>query len=152
MIESCPKKRMLLGITFLGVLTILVLIVESHWTEHTNPSRKRVFIVEQNSTCFEKEHFEIIKECEPCTEFEIASKSIGVCIHTHYKEVLRCASGETVTRSCDKTAFIDERTFWRFEGCMFLASVVATFCALSRKRVLNRRTMQRVQRQLANSV
>lgn len=30
--------------------------------------------------------------------FEIASKSQGVCIHTHNKEVLRCKSGETVSR------------------------------------------------------
>lgn len=32
------------------------------------------------------------------TDFEIASKSKGVCIHTHNKEVLRCKSGETVSR------------------------------------------------------
>ncbi|XP_065168582.1 protein JTB [Atheta coriaria] len=152
MIESCPKKRMLLGITALGILTVLVLIVESHWTDRTNPSRKRIFIVEQNSSCFEKEHFEIVNECEPCTDFEIASKSIGVCIHTHYKEVLKCAGGETVTRSCDKTAYIEERIFWQFEGFMFFGAIISTLCTISRKRVLNRRVLQRMQRQLANSV
>lgn len=31
-------------------------------------------------------------------DFEIASKSQGVCVHTHNKEVLRCKSGETVSR------------------------------------------------------
>lgn len=84
--------------------------------------------------------------------FEIASQSIGVCIHTHYKEVLRCASGEMVTRSCDRAAFIDERSFWRFEALMFVGATFSTFCVLARKRVLNKRMMQRVQRQLANSV
>lgn len=84
--------------------------------------------------------------------FEIASKSVGVCIHTQYKEVLRCANGETVTRSCDKAAFYDERQFWRFEGFMFVTSLVSTFCVIARKKVLNRRMLQRVQRQLANSV
>lgn len=87
-----------------------------------------------------------------CSAFEIASQSIGVCIHTHYKEVLKCASGEMVTRSCDRAAFIEERAFWRFEAFMFLAATFSTFCVVARKRVLNKRMMQRVQRQLANSV
>lgn len=153
MIESCPKKRMLLGISFLGVLTVLVLIIESHWTERTtHPLKRQQFPVEQNSTCFLKEKFEVVKECEPCSDFEIASQSIGVCIHTHFKELLKCESGEMVTRSCDKAAYLEERTFWRFEGSAFVLSVVFTFLAVSRKKVLNKRMLQRVQRQIANSV
>ncbi|CAH0551304.1 unnamed protein product [Brassicogethes aeneus] len=152
MIESCPKKRMLLGITGLGILTVVVLIWESHWTESTVHTRKRNFVVEQNSTCFEKERFEVIRDCEPCTAFEITSKSIGVCIHTHYKEVLKCANGETVTRSCDRAAYFDEQAFWQFEGLMFSASFVSTVCVVFRKKVLNKRMLQRVQRQIANSV
>jgi hypothetical protein len=67
MIESCAKKRMLLGITFLGILTVLVLIIESHWTESRNPGRKRNFPIEQNSTCWEKEEYKVVKDCEPCS-------------------------------------------------------------------------------------
>lgn len=150
----------------------MVLIIESHWTEGSpSQTRKHLFPVEQNSTCWEKEKYEVVKDCEPCTgnvtdyafcpeatfilllaAFEIASQSIGVCIHTHYKEVLKCASGEMVTRSCDRAAFIDERAFWRFQAFMFFCSVVSTFCVVARKRVLNKRMLQRVQRQLANSV
>ncbi|XP_050305503.1 protein JTB [Anthonomus grandis grandis] len=153
MIESCPKKRMLLGISFLGILTLVVLVVESHWTDSSQrASRKNNFIVEQNSTCFEKEPFEVIKDCEPCSAFELRSKSIGVCIHTHYKEVLKCANGEIVTRSCDRAAYYDEQTFWKFEGFMLGASLVSLVCVSTRKRVLNKRMVQRVARQLANCV
>ncbi|KAJ8982912.1 hypothetical protein NQ317_004566 [Molorchus minor] len=116
MIESCPKKRMIVGISVLGILTVLVLIVESHWTESNKHLKKQNFVVEQNSTCWEKEKYEVIKDCEPCSAFELRSKSIGVCIHTHFKEVLRCANGETVTRSCDRAAYFNEQAFWRFEG------------------------------------
>ncbi|KAG5870806.1 hypothetical protein JTB14_005356 [Gonioctena quinquepunctata] len=130
MIESCPKKRMVLGISFLGILTILVLVVESNWTESNKRNRKSNFVVEQNSTCFETEKYEVVKECEPCSAFEIRSKNIGVCIHTHYKEVLKCANGETVTRSCDRAAYIDEQAFWRFEGFMFLGKSTAPTCQL----------------------
>lgn len=51
---------------FIIRLTILVLIVESHWTETNNP-RKRVFPVEQNSTCWEREKYEVVNECQACT-------------------------------------------------------------------------------------
>lgn len=153
MIESCPKKRMLLGISFLGILTIFVLIVESHWTDSESLNKRRNFsIVERNSSCWEKNEFEVIKECEPCTDFEIASKSFGVCIHTGYKEVLKCSDGEVATRSCDKAAYYYEKAFWQFEAFMLLSSSISTFCVVARKRVLNRRMLQRVQRQLANSV
>ncbi|XP_018318714.1 protein JTB [Agrilus planipennis] len=151
MIETCPRKRMLLGISLLGALTILVLIAESHWTDRTN-HKKQNFVVEHNATCFEKEPFEIVKECEPCTAFEIASKTSGVCIHTHYKEVLKCKSGDTVTRSCDRVAYLEEKAFWRFEGFMFVFSVVSTVSVFARRNVLTKRMMHRVQKQLANSV
>ncbi|KAJ8912553.1 hypothetical protein NQ315_006625 [Exocentrus adspersus] len=126
MIESCPKKRMVLGITVLGILTVLVLIIESHWTENNKHIRKQNFVIEQNSSCWEKDKYEVVRDCEPCSEFELRSRSIGVCIHTHFKEVLKCANGETVTRSCDRAAFYDEQIFWRFEGCMFVASIIST--------------------------
>ncbi|CAG9862519.1 unnamed protein product [Phyllotreta striolata] len=152
MIESCPKKRMVLGITILGILTLLVLFIESHWTEPNKLSRKSNFIVEQNSTCWELGNYEVLKECEPCSEFEIRSRNIGVCIHTKYKEVLKCSNGEIVIRSCDRAAYIDEQQFWRFEGFMFAISLISTVCVVSRRKVLTKRILQRVQRQIANCV
>ncbi|XP_011348031.1 uncharacterized protein LOC105285491, partial [Ooceraea biroi] len=50
---------------------------------------------------------------------------IGVCVHARYKEVLKCKSGETITRSCDKVAWLEERTFWMFEGFMFASAIVS---------------------------
>lgn len=100
--------------------------------------------------CSISRRFIFMKYC--FLEFEIRSKNIGVCIHTHYKEVLRCANGETVTRSCDRAAYIDEQAFWKFEAGMFLASIISTVCVVTRRKVLTKRMMQRIQRQLANCV
>ncbi|XP_055303295.1 protein JTB [Sitodiplosis mosellana] len=149
MIESCPKKRMVFAITLLTIATIIVLIVESHWTE-SSPRRK--FVIENNSTCYLREEFEIIRDCHPCTDFEIASKSQGVCVHTHNKEVLRCKSGETVSRSCDKVAWVDERNFWTFEGILLVVSALSTSVTFLRQRSLDRKVMLKVQRQLEQSV
>lgn len=77
-------------------LTILVLIVESHWTDNSNKLYLENF--ENNTRCVSGDEYEITSECHPCSAFEIASKSIDVCIHARYKEVLKCKSGEAITR------------------------------------------------------
>lgn len=87
------------------------------------------------------------------TAFEIASKSKGVCVHTHNKELLKCQpSGETVSRSCDKVAWVDERNFWTFEGTLFTIGVISTAVSLLRQRILDRRTTLKIQRQLGQTV
>lgn len=77
-------------------LTILVLIVESHWTD--NPSKLYLENFENNTRCISGDEYEITSECHPCSAFEIASKSIDVCAHARYKEVVKCKSGEAITR------------------------------------------------------
>ena len=77
-------------------LTVLALIIESHWTNSS--SKLYVDNYENNSSCISGEEYEVISECHPCTAFEIASESIDVCVHARYKEVLKCKSGETITR------------------------------------------------------
>lgn len=84
--------------------------------------------------------------------FEIASKSQGVCVHTNNKEVLRCKSGETVSRSCDKVAWLDARNYWTFQGTLFLIGAVSTFVSFMRQRFLDRQTTLKVQRQLGHTV
>ncbi|KAG5320626.1 JTB protein, partial [Acromyrmex charruanus] len=146
MIESCTKKRMLLGITFLGGLTVLALIIESHWTNSS--SKLYVDNYENNSSCISGEEYEVISECHPCTAFEIASESIDVCVHARYKEVLKCKSGETITRSCDKVAWLEEKTFWKFEGFMFATAIFSCLAVYWRENILRQRIIRKVARQL----
>ncbi|XP_069672277.1 protein JTB isoform X1 [Periplaneta americana] len=155
MIESCTKKRMILAITFLGGLTLLVLIVESHWT--SGSSRNHVGVAEKNATnennCWLHEDFEIVEPCHLCTEFEITSKSNGVCVPTKFKETLRCkSSGKVVSRSCDKVTWLEERNFWIFEGSMFLLGIISTTVVFARQKILDHRMLRRIQRQLASGV
>lgn len=130
-------------------LTILVLIIESQWTE---APRQKQFILENNSTCWLKEEFVILQDCQPCTAFEIKSKVQGVCVHTHNKERLKCKSGEIVSRSCDKVAWLDEKNFWTFEGVLFMTGAIFTLFSFQRQRVLDRKIQQRIQRQLNQAV
>ncbi|KAH0540608.1 uncharacterized protein LOC123259088 [Cotesia glomerata] len=151
MIESCTKKRMLLAVTLLGGLTVLVLIVESQWTDSTS-NKPYIENLEHNATCTTNGDYEIITECHPCTAFEIASKSIGVCIHSRYKEILRCKTGETVTRSCDRVAWLEEREFLKFQGVMFVLSFLSCVIVFWRENILRKRIIRKVAKQLRASV
>ncbi|XP_008544150.1 uncharacterized protein LOC103568906 [Microplitis demolitor] len=151
MIESCTKKRMLLAVTLLGGLTILVLIVESQWTDSEN-NKPYVENLERNATCTTNGDYEIISECHPCTAFEIASKSIGVCIHSRYKEILRCKTGETVTRSCDRVAWLEERAFLKFQAVMFILALLSCVTVFWRENVLRKRIIRKIAKQLRASV
>lgn len=49
-------------------LTVLVLVVESHWTDATGSRRKKSFPeIENNSTCWKRESYVVIQDCHPCT-------------------------------------------------------------------------------------
>ncbi|XP_045766575.1 protein JTB [Maniola jurtina] len=152
MIETCSKRCMLLGTVLMGVLTIVVLILESHLADTLSGSQRRnkMFPTENNSTCWIHQPYTVISECHPCSDFEIRSKSIGVCIHTSFKEILKCKNGETVTRSCDRVAYLEERAYWKFTIWSFVIGLVSALAVMLRTRVLNFRAKKRAQKVLSN--
>ncbi|KAK7789976.1 hypothetical protein R5R35_006808 [Gryllus longicercus] len=152
MIESCTQKRMLLAITILGGLTLLVLVLESHLT--AGNSRNHATAVKNvTSDCILREEFSVVEPCHPCTDFEITSRSIGACLPSHFKEVLKCSkTGTTVVRSCDKVTWLEERNFWLFEGLMFALGLVSSTIVYARQKILDHRMLRRIQRQLASGV
>lgn len=139
---------MLLGLGVLTGVTILVLIVESRYAAEGPRRREQQFVIENNSTCWRHEKYTVVQECHPCSEFDIVSKSLGVCIHTHYKELLRCQSGEIVTRSCDRVALIEQRNFLKFEILCFIVGALSYLLSYARDRILSRRTYMKIERQL----
>ncbi|XP_066990906.1 protein JTB isoform X2 [Anabrus simplex] len=134
-------------------LTLLVLVVESHFTSGTSRNHHGSVSKNSSSECWTREEYDIIEPCHPCTDFEITSQSNGVCLKTHFKEVLKCQkSGVTVTRSCEKVQWLEERNFWIFESLMFVIGVISTAAVFARQKVLDHRMLRRVQKQLASGV
>ena len=116
-----------------------MLIIESEW-DLISPKPK-TFLVENNSTCYLNEEYEILEYCNQCTSFEIKlakSQKVGVCFHTHNKEVLRCKSGEIVIKSCDKIAWVEERNFYIFIIFAFIVSAFSTTIVYTRQKFLDR--------------
>ncbi|XP_049874355.1 protein JTB [Pectinophora gossypiella] len=152
MFETCSKRCMLFGTVSLGVLTIVVLILESQLADSLSGSQRRnkTFPTENNSTCWMHQPYEIINECHPCSDFEIRSKSIGVCIHTSFKEILKCKNGETVTRSCDRVAYLEERAYWKFTIWSFVIGVTSALAVMLRMRTLDHKARMRARQVLSN--
>ncbi|KAH8275023.1 hypothetical protein KR018_011324 [Drosophila ironensis] len=151
MLENCQRHHMLIGLAALTAVTVVVLIVESRYAAdgpRRSRDRDQQFVIENNSTCWRHEPYTVVEECHPCSEFDIVSRSLGVCIHTHYKELLRCQSGEIVTRSCDRVALIEQRNFLKFELLCFALGALTYLVSYARDRVLSRRNYLRIERQL----
>ncbi|XP_075165336.1 jumping translocation breakpoint protein JTBR [Haematobia irritans] len=149
MLDVCQRKHMFLGLGLLVAVTIFVLILESRLAI-SGPTRKGKdqFVIENNSTCWLREPVTMIQECHKCSEFDIVSRSLGVCVHTKYKEILRCQSGEIVIKSCDRIALIDQKNFIHFEIWCFVFGIFSYLISYARERILSRRTHQRLERQL----
>ncbi|KAG8255540.1 hypothetical protein J6590_090350, partial [Homalodisca vitripennis] len=134
-------------------LTLFVLVIESNWTTGNGRSLR---VTEKNASgadlCWLTEDFEIVEECHPCSDFEIASKSNKICSGTHFKEALNCEKSGKVFRSCERVTWLEEKKFWQFEGFMFMIGCFSTATVYMRQRVLDLRTLRRIQRQIANSV
>ncbi|KAI8426045.1 hypothetical protein MSG28_005012 [Choristoneura fumiferana] len=125
-------------------LTIVVLILESHLADSLSGHKmknKTFPATENNSTCWMHQKYSIISECHPCS---------GVCIHTSFKEILKCANGETVTRSCDRVAYLEERAFWKFTIWSLVIGAASSIAVMLRTRVLNYRARRKARIALSN--
>ncbi|BES96507.1 Jumping translocation breakpoint protein [Nesidiocoris tenuis] len=158
MFDVYSKRRMLAAVIFLGGLTFIVLIFESHWafeassvTHFGNYSN-----LQKNASgniCKADEVVEVVEACHPCSDFEIASKSNKACLATHFKEAITCQkSGIKSYRSCEKVQWMEERKFWQFEFLIFVLALTSSASVVLRQKVLDQKHLRTLQRRLANSV
>jgi len=152
MIESCTKRRMLVVILLLVVLSLIALGLESFLTTDDVPSAT---VISPNSTkemCWLTKEFRIVKECQTCSQFDLNLKH-AVCLATGYKELIRCVNEEhDAWRSCDKLPWMEKRNFWIFQSSTFVLGLFSGLITFTRQRQLNRRTLDRIQKQISAGV
>ena len=160
MIESCSRKRMLLGILVLGGLSILVIILESvhlhtpdesfsdiHETHHVLKEK-----LSPRDKCWQNETFDIIEACDLCTKDEIKNQVPVVCVAKGYKELVQCKNGKQTYRSCERVVWVEEAKFWKFEGFFAISSFFCGIALFIRQKQLDHWMYQRIQRQMASGV
>jgi len=168
MILGRSKKQMVLGILALGGLSILIIILESRHLSHIEDPRNssngfdddihesHPVLKEKLSSddkCWKKEPFEIVKECDLCTDQEIVMADPAVCaVSNNYKELVNCKESKKQTyRSCDRVNWIEERRFWKAETLFGVIGFFSGLIVYVRQKQLDHKMYQRIQRQIANS-
>jgi len=168
MIERCSKKQMVLGILALGGLSILIIILESRvLSTIENPANSSNGFdddihenhpvlkekLSPDDKCWKKEKFEIVKDCDLCTDQEIVMTDPAVCaVSNHYKELVNCKESQKRTyRSCERVDWIEEQKFWKAELTFGVIGFFSGLVVYVRQKQLDHKMYQRIQKQIANS-
>jgi len=158
MIERCSKRRMLLAIAMLGLLSVIIIILESLvLVSHEQPDIHESHPIlkeklKEEEKCWKREEFSVVEPCHHCTKEEISSHSPVVCVATGFKEQVRCASGNVTQKACHQVAWLEERKFWVFETAMFFTGCVSASFVFLRQKQLDHIVYKRIQKQIANGV
>ncbi|NWH48792.1 JTB protein, partial [Fregata magnificens] len=90
--------------------------------------------------------FVVAQECTRCSSFQ--EKTIVECSHTGFIEKISCApSNRDVFKSC-RSAVMEAHVFWRFVGTMMCVAAVFAVLVVCRQRVLDRKALEKVRKQI----
>ncbi|XP_072840522.2 protein JTB [Pogona vitticeps] len=96
--------------------------------------------------CWRTGDFVVTVECGPCTSFQ--AKTMPECSVTGFVEQINCsASKKGEFKSC-RSADMEARLFWKFEGAMLGAAALFALLVVCRQRVLDRKALEKVRKQI----
>ncbi|NXY87623.1 JTB protein, partial [Alcedo cyanopectus] len=96
--------------------------------------------------CWLVEDYVVVQECARCSSFQ--AKSMQECRPTGFVEKVTCSGTKREDFKRCRSVPAETRVFWRFVGTM--AAVAAAFAALVlwRQRVLDRKALEKVRKQI----
>lgn len=146
MIESVSLKKLIFLTLFLIVTCVVILTLEGILIEsssnHTVPHKPE-------RGCWDTEEFFIKHECTPCSDFDKKSQHIEACNKSSYKELVSCSKSGEVYRTCSDSSTLH---FYKFELITWMLGGLSSLFVVYRKRVLDKRMLQRIQAQVAAGV
>ncbi|XP_050787044.1 protein JTB isoform X2 [Gopherus flavomarginatus] len=96
--------------------------------------------------CWQAEDFVVVQDCAPCTIFQ--AKTMPECSTTGFIEQISCAvSKKEEYKSC-RSVVTEAHSFWKFEGAMICVAVVFALLVMCRQRVLDRKALEKVRKQI----
>ena len=155
MIETCSKRRMLLAVGIITLISVIVLIIENNYSWHTEVKDVSNIPGNLSKDCWDNSPAEITLECRPCQQLDVKA-GIKQCEATGYIETVKCKyrNGSTYeeSRSCPMLTWIEERNFWVFETVMGLMGVGSYVIVCIRQKRLDRQLLDKVHKQIAAGV
>ncbi|XP_022106781.1 protein JTB-like [Acanthaster planci] len=102
--------------------------------------------------CWMTESFTTKSPCQACDEHAMKYASY-CCNETGFRQLVQCETSDSpVYKSCPKTKWAMEKSFWTFEGVMLAVGLSSFVVVIFRRRALDWEALQRVKKQIANSV
>lgn len=98
------------------------------------------------SPCWLVEEFVVTEECTPCSNFQI--KTTPECGSTGYVEKITCHSSKRNEFKSCRSAQMEQRLFWKFEGAMVGVALVFACLVILRQRQLDRKALEKVRKQI----
>ena len=176
MIELFNSRRMILVVVILIMVCIIIIIFEDLLADNVdkpsplrpienNTSKSNVNLIQTlnnslnssqfneikgeniktESKCWRYETYEVLSDCESCLP-DIGSQHLIACKANGFRQRINCKTIGLVYRSCDTS----EHHFWIFQFIMFSISIISAFYVNQRQRYLNRKTIERIERQIAS--
>uniref|UniRef100_F6QEW8 Protein JTB n=1 Tax=Bos taurus TaxID=9913 RepID=F6QEW8_BOVIN len=99
-----------------------------------------------NLPCWLVEEFVVAEECAPCSNFQ--AKTTPECGSTGYVEKITCSSSKRSEFKSCRSALMEQRLFWKFEGAVIGLALVFACLVIVRQRQLDRKALEKVRKQI----
>ncbi|XP_045838499.1 protein JTB [Meles meles] len=96
--------------------------------------------------CWLAEEFAVAEECAPCSHFQ--AKTTPECGSTGYVEKITCSSSKRNEFKSCRSALMEQRLFWKFEGAIVGVALVFACLVIIRQRQLDRKALEKVRKQI----
>ncbi|XP_067328399.1 protein JTB [Anolis sagrei] len=139
-----PRWRLVVVGLFAGLLLLAASSLAEVASE--NEGKKSQGAVLGTTPCWRTGDFVVTLQCAPCTSFQ--SKTMPECGATGFVEQINCsASKKGEFKSC-RSAAMEARLFWKFEGAMLGAAAAFALLVVCRQRLLDRKALEKVRKQI----
>ena len=145
---------MIVSIIILIGISVFILILENQLTLNEEHFVTHPLVDESNqkNVCWLTENWSVAKECDFCNDLERLSGSEPACNATGKKELIKCEKSGEVYRSCHRVIWMEERNFWAFESTAIIFGIFSSIFVIIRQGQLDRKMMDRIQKQIAQGV
>ncbi|XP_002715526.1 protein JTB [Oryctolagus cuniculus] len=99
-----------------------------------------------NLPCWLVEEFVVAEECTACSNFQ--TKTTPECGSTGYVEKIMCSSSKRNEFKSCRSALMEQRLFWKFEGAVLGVALVFACLVIIRQRQLDRKALEKVRKQI----
>ncbi|NXT58813.1 JTB protein, partial [Pluvianellus socialis] len=96
--------------------------------------------------CWLVEDFVVVQECSRCSGFQV--KTVVECFPTGFVEKISCAASKKDEFKSCRSAVLEAHVFWRFVGTMMCVAAVFAVLVVCRQRVLDRKALEKVRKQI----